>query len=582
MQCTRIREEDEWNENERLLCNEIDAVRKKIKQLEETLFLRQAALSRSSQDQTPCRDQKCPKGHKLLLQASQPGVCDGCKRRTTGGELVMECKGCNYYLCRSCHPQAVAKAQVDQDISGWNGISLRHELERLEEIYQEQCNLEEEVLLKLLTATGSTLKSFSNNRKEHNNANNPNNVVSNRSGAQEELGSWVSDLTLEELSAVQDPSILLGEESSYSLNWDRRWAHQSAGPRDWRHRNYVREGTKDKVAKMLGLRYFGEDFSRVVKKPPQCTGEYAPVLVKDQTEASTMGSASSGGENLFGRYDVLCMRVCADFDRNWGFIKAARNDFWVAHAAALNIGEHAKAPDFGDFCKQPGYLDEEAYFEGMEHIMRNIVTACDTIKAEHMIFFPFGMGAFARHLGLLDPKYTSDEEQQRFRRRLTNCFVEALKASSPKMHVHICLQFDREEAMRNGDAFIRALVRADAALKKRCTIWPEGDCLHLAHELATCGDSSYGLLKPSPNVVLVNGANRKLIGNHWFANSAMRAIDENLHRRSWRMAAMAYLINSFSDFNDDQQVTRGPEELEQRTCELGGKVQYLKPGKGKR
>merc|ERR1711869_74519 len=91
--------------------------------------------------------------------------------------------------------------------------------------------------------------------------------------------------------------------------------------------------------------------------------------------------------------------------------------------------------------------------------------------------------------------------------------MKAVANAQTTATVHLCIQFDNEEAQRNADALIR-----------------------LAQELA----------KSSPNVVLVNGANRRLIGNHWFGDHARRAIDENLHRRSWKMAALAYLLNDFS------------------------------------
>eukprot|EP00419_Tripos_fusus_P062755 CAMPEP_0172907818 /NCGR_PEP_ID=MMETSP1075-20121228/179587_1 /TAXON_ID=2916 /ORGANISM="Ceratium fusus, Strain PA161109" /LENGTH=62 /DNA_ID=CAMNT_0013765497 /DNA_START=44 /DNA_END=228 /DNA_ORIENTATION=- len=44
-------------------------------------------------------------------------------------------------------------------------------------------------------------------------------------------------------------------------------------------------------------------------------------------------------------------------------------------------------------------------------------------------------------------------------------------------------------------------------------------------------------------VGLLNGANRELIGNHWFEDGARFAIDENLHRRSASLARAALLLN---------------------------------------
>ncbi|CAK9104415.1 Protein HID1 [Durusdinium trenchii] len=44
-------------------------------------------------------------------------------------------------------------------------------------------------------------------------------------------------------------------------------------------------------------------------------------------------------------------------------------------------------------------------------------------------------------------------------------------------------------------------------------------------------------------VALLNGANRKLCGNHWFQSGARYAIDENLHRRSASLSRASLLVN---------------------------------------
>merc|ERR1711953_1593478 len=138
------------------------------------------------------------------------------------------------------------------------------------------------------------------------------------------------------------------------------------------------------------------------------------------------------------------------------------------------------------------------------------------------------MGAFLRHLHSLDPQYSDDTKLQQLRRALAKSFISEFQQSSATTKLHLCLQFSSDEALRNADAFLRALKGAQESVKSRSTIWPEGDCLHLAHELALT----------NPNVMLVNGGNRQMIGNHWFAGMAKRAIDENLHRRSWMLSAM--------------------------------------------
>lgn len=120
--------------------------------------------------------------------------------------------------------------------------------------------------------------------------------------------------------------------------------------------------------------------------------------------------------------------------------------------------------------------------------------------------------------------------------------------------------FKDEEPRRNADAFIRALIDGCAkTVAQRVTIWPEADALHLAHDLA----------QTSEKVLLLNGANRKLLGNHWFGPRAKFAIDENLHRRSWNMSALSYVLNGF---DGKEKVDRAPDELANNVAKAGGRV----------
>lgn len=61
---------------------------------------------------------KCPNDHMLQLwTASGGGKCDGCHRRIYDGESVMDCRQCNWSLCRTCHPQ-------ERDNSLWGAIAI--------------------------------------------------------------------------------------------------------------------------------------------------------------------------------------------------------------------------------------------------------------------------------------------------------------------------------------------------------------------------------------------------------------------------------------------------------------------------
>jgi len=133
------------------------------------------------------------------------------------------------------------------------------------------------------------------------------------------------------------------------------------------------------------------------------------------------------------------------------------------------------------------------------------------------------------------------------------------------MRIHVCLIFSDTEAQCNADALLRALLNDEHVkvkeLRQRVVIHPEGDSLQLAQQLAD----------RSANVMLLNGANRCLLGNHWFAGRARMAIDENLHRRSWRMAAISYLVNGFGSYQCGGG-PRDPDNLKKNVEWLQGRV----------
>eukprot|EP00928_Gymnodinium_smaydae_P093154 TRINITY_DN7717_c0_g5_i1.p1 TRINITY_DN7717_c0_g5~~TRINITY_DN7717_c0_g5_i1.p1 ORF type:complete len:503 (-),score=133.98 TRINITY_DN7717_c0_g5_i1:187-1695(-) len=360
-----------------------------------------------------------------------------------------------------------------------------------------------------------------------------------------------------------DQCALLGEDEDLGLRWDRRWAGKPSGPASEDHRRQIRLGTRTKVAKELGIQQFGQAAANI---PPQyCKNT---TLFVDSSPPACIGSAPAGGPNLLGRFDSVCVWAHADFDKDWRYIKGKTKCFAVLHAAAVNIGESSRAADFPDFSRG-SELDEDAYVEAMAHIYVNIARACRAIQAGHLLLFPFGMGAFLRHLRLLDRRFEDDVKMQELRRRLASRWVAVLaEKASPTLELHLCLQFADLEAQRNADAFLRAFAAAPAALRKRVTVYPEGDVLQLAHNLAQSSRT---------HVCLLNGANRQLLGNHWFAGHAKRAIDENLHRRSWTLSALSYLLNAFGTRGemDNGPPLRDKDELRRNVTAMGGVVSQL-------
>jgi len=58
------------------------------------------------------KEWKCPKGHVLTPWCAKPGWCDGCGSKINTGDPVMDCRQCNYYLCRTCAPEEAESSSL--------------------------------------------------------------------------------------------------------------------------------------------------------------------------------------------------------------------------------------------------------------------------------------------------------------------------------------------------------------------------------------------------------------------------------------------------------------------------------------
>ena len=105
---------------------------------------------------------------------------------------------------------------------------------------------------------------------------------------------------------------------------------------------------------------------------------------------------------------------------------------------------------------------------------------------------------------------------------------------------------------------------------------PEGDALQLAHDLMCQIVSTPGVAGSlEQSVMILNGATRKALGNHWYDHrQAHHVIDEGLHRRSWTMAATSLVLNAWKPRSASRWLEhRG--SLRERVREVGGKVFVL-------
>eukprot|EP00927_Polykrikos_kofoidii_P070337 TRINITY_DN6647_c0_g1_i1.p1 TRINITY_DN6647_c0_g1~~TRINITY_DN6647_c0_g1_i1.p1 ORF type:complete len:683 (-),score=128.39 TRINITY_DN6647_c0_g1_i1:83-2089(-) len=269
--------------------------------------------------------------------------------------------------------------------------------------------------------------------------------------------------------------------------------------------------------------------------------------------------------------------------------------FWVLHAAAPNIGESPNAEDFVDYStipKEPAKattskaacwkpmrgsyrrLDEDLYISHMGRLWQNALTAMGRLKIEDGIFFPFGMGAFLRQLGKNDDNYEDEATMRKLRARVADQLIAAIGelccghgavAPTGPRRVHICLVCVNKESFQNHNVFVEAAKKGLDKYKNLLSVLQfrmNVDCLQLAHEL-TVGNGPQTQMK----VGLLNGANRTLMGNHWFSHGAKMAIDENLHRRSATMARAALLFNMGFEAEDEvvgtEPTLRRPNELKE-------------------
>ena len=259
-----------------------------------------------------------------------------------------------------------------------------------------------------------------------------------------------------------------------------------------------------------------------------------------------------------------CVCVVARADWAW---RSEWGYKWVSvlHAAAINIGGRF---DFEDYQGPGGSLCEQLFLDDTCHIYENIIEANIRMGMDHMVWSPFGMGAFLRKLERNDTSFCDPLQKIRLRRNMAKKFVNAIGQipETCSLKIELCLMTPHgrdkiTEAWQNADAFLRALIAAPTETRNRVTLWENADSFHVSNLLA-------GRRK---RVCLVNGANRKLLGNHWFGGGALSAIDENLHRRSWTLATSSYMLNDFNGENHKKGI-RGRAELESLVQSFGGDV----------
>eukprot|EP00927_Polykrikos_kofoidii_P041659 TRINITY_DN35506_c1_g1_i1.p1 TRINITY_DN35506_c1_g1~~TRINITY_DN35506_c1_g1_i1.p1 ORF type:complete len:1043 (-),score=173.57 TRINITY_DN35506_c1_g1_i1:240-3368(-) len=315
---------------------------------------------------------------------------------------------------------------------------------------------------------------------------------------------------------------------------------------------------------------FGADFRPVASSPVATTTGCLPL------------SGSAGGARQKQRCDSSDSIVGGP---GW---------FWVMHGAAINVGESANAEDFPQYSMPAPVdesprrarlangqtarrvLDEDKYVHDMGELWRCAFEASAQLDAEDIVVFPWGMGAFLRNLHLLDSIYGNAVKMRHLKSRLADGLFKAAAGTSVVTRIHVCLMDNSYESRVNYNVMVErgiANAKQHPELATRVRFYRNVDSLGLASRLS----NNQGLMMTHRRdevrrVVLLNGANRKLLGNHWFGNGARTAIDENLHRRCTAMSVGSLLLNGGAAVRP-----RMPCELAQTVGSFGGRILKTSP-----
>jgi len=68
---------------------------------------------------------QCPAGHTLAFTKAAAGICDGCQKPVAKGAMVMDCAQCNWYLCSTCYPhRRITECPKAHKLQQWASQSM--------------------------------------------------------------------------------------------------------------------------------------------------------------------------------------------------------------------------------------------------------------------------------------------------------------------------------------------------------------------------------------------------------------------------------------------------------------------------
>ena len=232
----------------------------------------------------------------------------------------------------------------------------------------------------------------------------------------------------------------------------------------------------------------------------------------------------------------------------------------MIHANAIDIA--LLGGEFDDYKHtKNNHLDQVRYLADMKRIVKNALLAAVNVEngLNDVVWFPFGMGDFMAGLVDRDPGFKGDDQKMKtlkvdLVKKMFEAFHE-VKLVNPDLHLHICLLVSGKHSgtKMNYDAFVEVFGDETSV-----TIYPDADAFLLAQYMA---------LEFKKPVAMLNGGNRWTVGNQWYGLNAWYAIDENIFRRSSRLAAVGFVLN-----HGTLPPGQRPLTLEQAVLQYGGKV----------
>jgi hypothetical protein len=135
--------------------------------------------------------------------------------------------------------------------------------------------------------------------------------------------------------------------------------------------------------------------------------------------------------------DVFCAYARMDYDASWSKIEGGSKRFWTAYAAAPNLSA-TDAEGFITSGQRPRFA-RERYMEAMKHGVSNVALSALNLDVKHLVWMPFGMGAFLRHLPR-KLQTMGQMEMKLLRMEIAKCQIDTLLSLlGSDCTLHLCI-----------------------------------------------------------------------------------------------------------------------------------------------